>query len=229
MRTKVILIIISLSLILAGIFTIIFPRITNDIYIKDSYMKKEEFLNTQNENNLEYEELYQMLKERNEQLYLSNQSELKDPFSYQENNIDLSEYGIKDNIIGYIEIPKINLTIPIFLGANKDNLRKGAVHLTQTSYPIGGENTNCVIGGHSGYSLAEMFNNIDDLELGDIVYIHNFRETLSYEVYEKEVINPTDIDRLKIQSKKDILTLITCYPIGANTHRYVVYCKRINK
>lgn len=227
MKNRIILV-IAVILILAGIGVIIYPKISSMLYSKEMHVKKEHFDSQKNDSeNTKYDELYEKLKKLNEELYINNQSELKDPFSYQENALDLTEYGIEENIIAYIEIPKMNSLLPVILGANTENLKKGAVHLTQTSYPIGGENTNCVIGAHSGYSLADMFNNIDLLEIGDKVYIHNFKETLNYEVYDIEIINPNDIEKLKIQRGKDIVTLITCYPFRVNTHRYIVYCKRI--
>lgn len=95
--------------------------------------------------------------------------------------VDMSFYGIEDNIIGFLEIPDLDLELPILLGANSENLAKGAAHLTETSYPIGGENTNCVIAAHRGYYQTEMFRNLDKLEIGDVIYIENFRETLTYE------------------------------------------------
>ena len=79
-------------------------------------------------------------------------------------------YGIKNNIIGYLSIPKIKISLPVFLGANEENMKKGAVHLTETSYPVGGDNTNCVIAAHRGYSKAAMFREIEKLELNDKIY-----------------------------------------------------------
>ena len=103
----------------------------------------------------------------------------------------------------------------------------GAAHMTNTSYPIGGENTNCVLAGHRGYFQAPMFRNIQKLELGDVVQVQNFRETLQYEVSEIQVVNPDEVECLSIRSGEDLLTLITCHPYPTNTYRYVVICTRI--
>ena len=130
-------------------------------------------------------------------------------------------------MIGFLSIPKMGVELPILLGANADNMRKGAVHLTETSYPIGGENTNCVIAAHRGYSKAAMFRDIEKLEIGDEVFLQNFRETLSYRVVALRVISPTDVQDLLIRENRDLLTLITCHPYQHNYQRYVVYCERV--
>lgn len=178
---------------------------------------------------LPFEELYQELKRRNQELYEEKQKDLKDPFSYEQPTIDLTEYGLEGNIIGFIFIPKMEMELPILLGANTANLREGAVHLTETSYPIGGENTNCVPAAHRGSSRAAMFRDIEKLEIGDEIYIQNFRETLTYRVAELRVISPTDVQELLIQPGRDLVTLITCHPYRHNYQRYVVYCERVHQ
>ena len=120
----------------------------------------------------------------------------------------------------------MEIELPILLGANTENMKQGAVHLIETSYPIGGENTNCVLAAHRGYSRAAMFRDIEKLELGDEIYIRNFRETLVYRVVQLQVISPTDVGQLLIQDGRDLVTLITCHPYGHNYQRYVVYCER---
>lgn len=225
--------IISSILIIGGIICICFPYISNYFYEKDVEDDKDEFIekfleednNDNNNNNDLLDLLYQKLKEENEKLYETNQENLTDPFSYEQASIDLSEYGIENNIIGYITIPKIDISLPILLGANTENMKLGAVHLTETSYPIGGENTNSVIAAHRGYSTAKMFRNIDKLEIGDVIYIQNFREELTYCVYDIKIISPSDVEELKIEEGKDIITLITCHPYRVNTQRYVVKAK----
>lgn len=102
----------------------------------------------------------------------------------------------------------------------------GAAHLTQTSYPIGGENTNCVLAAHRGYYKAPMLREVERLQIGDTVYLQNFRETLTYTVSELRIIDPSDVDALLIQPGRDLLTLVTCHPLGSNRQRYVVYCER---
>lgn len=179
------------------------------------------------DNSAQLQALYEELQRRNEELYETGQEDLVDAWSYEQTTVDLSEYGVPDNTIGYLSIPALDCELPILLGASEENMSLGAVHLTETSYPIGGENTNCVIAAHRGYSQVAMFRNIQILEVGDLVYIENFRETLVYQVCETKVIDPEDIDEVLIQEGRDLVTLITCHPYRHNYQRYVVYCERV--
>ena len=120
----------------------------------------------------------------------------------------------------------MDIELPILLGANKLNMREGAAHLTGTSYPIGGRDTNCVLAAHRAYSKAPMFRDIQKLQIGDDVIIRNFRETLIYKVVEQRIISPTDGDQLLIQEGRDLVTLVTCHPYGSDKQRYVVFCER---
>lgn len=172
------------------------------------------------------EQLYQRMQEYNENLFLTGQSGLVDPFAYEQPSFDLAEFGFAENIVGYIEIPKIDVRLPIYLGASKENLDKGAVHLSQTSLPIGGENTNCVIAAHRGSTIGYMFRNIHKLAVGDEIRIANFRETLTYRVAETKIILPDDIDEVMIQPERDLVTLSSCNPLGQNYQRYIVYAER---
>ena len=131
-------------------------------------------------------------------------------------------------MIGYIKIDAMNIEVPLYIGANEENLRKAAVVLSQTSMPVGGENTNCVIAAHrGGYNGQAMFRDIEVLKQGDIIEITNLWETLQYEVAKCIVITPDDIDAVKIIPGQDMVTLVTCHPYGNNYQRYVVYCTRV--
>lgn len=222
------IIVFAYFLLILGIFLVLYPIITENLYKNDVLKEKEKFLErTENQQNLNiYDTLYEKLKLENEQLFNSNQDSLNDPFAFEEVSIDLSLYGIENNIIGYIKIPKIDVELPIYLGANKENLKKGATHLTQTSYPIGGINTNCVIAAHRGYDT--MFRYINKLENNDEIIIRNFKEELIYEVIENKVIEVDEIEDIYIQENKDMITLITCHPYGINTQRLLVFAERKN-
>ena len=202
--------ILAIIFIIIGIIIFLFPYISNYIYEKNVEENKKEFI----------------IQIQNKQLYENEQKDLIDPFSYEQPSIDLSKYGIQDNIIGYIQIPKMNIELPILLGANSANMKKGATHLTQTSYPIGGLNTNSVIAAHRGYSKAELFRHIEKLEQGDRIYIQNFKEQIVYEVFKIKLVEPDDISELRISEGEDIITLITCHPYRVNTHRYIVKARR---
>lgn len=229
MNKRKILIIVAILFILIGIILFCFPSASNYVYEKNVETEKEKFVvkitDEQNENILD--KLYKKLQEENQKIYEEKQNKLVDPFSYEQSAIDLSEYGIENNVIGYISIPKINIEVPILLGANTANMKKGAVHLTETSYPIGGVNTNSVIAAHRGYGKATLFRHIDKIGVGDKIHIRNFKEELTYEVYETKIINPDDVSELEIQEGQDIITLITCHPYRVNTQRYIVKAKRV--
>lgn len=178
------------------------------------------------ENNPEYEKLYEDMAEYNENLYKQGQKELKDPFSYENPSFDLEEYGFENNVIGTIEIEKIQVKLPLYLGADTENMKKGGVILGETSMPIGGKNTNVVIAAHRGYKGIPMFREIEKIEIGDRLKITTVFETLFYEVTECKVILPDEINEILIQEGEDMVTLLTCHPYTKNTHRYLVFAKR---
>ena len=150
----------------------------------------------------------------NESIFADKQDGLCDPWSYQAPVFDLAEYGIEDGIVGILSIPKMDLELPIYLGATAEHLAGGAAQLSQTSMPIGGENTNCVLAGHRGWYGALFFRHIELLEIGDEIMITNLWETLNYTVSEIKVIEPNEIDEILIQPGHDLVTLLTCHPYG---------------
>lgn len=174
-----------------------------------------------------YGELWDAMAAYNERLWEEKQSGLCDPWSYKQPSFALCDYGIGDEIFGAIEIPALGLSMPIYLGASDEHLAAGAAQLSQTSLPIGGINTNCVIAGHRGWRGADYFRYIPDLQIGDEIIITNLWETLTYTVTETQIIAPNDVDKILIQEGKDMLTLITCHPYASGgKQRYVVYCER---
>ena len=132
-----------------------------------------------------------------------------------------------NGIMGYIEIPAIDALLPICHGVGEDSLERGAGHMPTTSLPIGGRGTHTVISAHSGMATARMFTDLEQLEAGDVFYLHVLAETLSYEVDQILVVKPYQIDALKIDREKDYVTLITCTPYGVNSHRLLVRGHRI--
>ncbi len=173
-----------------------------------------------------FPELHEEMVTYNQSIYENMQKDLTDPFSYESASFDLTEYGLSDNIIGYLSIPAMDVELPVYLGANDENLAKGAVHLGQTSMPIGGNNTNAVLAAHRGYQGIPMFRDIEKLKTGDLVTITTPWDTLTYQVFQTEIIFPDEINKILIQPGKDMLTLFTCHPYRQNSHRYVVYCER---
>ena len=119
------------------------------------------------------------------------------------------------------------LEMPIYLGATNSHLAAGAAQLSQTSIPIGGNNTNSVIAGHRGYSGASYFRYVPDLKIGDKVIITNLWEELTYVVVDTDIIAPNEVEKVLIQEGRDMITLITCHPYASGgKQRYVIYCER---
>lgn len=175
----------------------------------------------------DHAELWAAMTSYNEMIWQQRQSGLCDPWAYEQPSFTLGDYGLEDEAFGVLTIPAIDLEMPIYLGATYDHMAAGAVHLSQTSLPIGGENTNCVIAGHRGWRGASYFRYITDLQPGDTVYITNLWETLAYTVTETKIIAPNDVEDILIQPGRDMLTLLTCHPYASGgKQRYVVYCER---
>ena len=174
-----------------------------------------------------YGELYAAMEEYNEKIYAEKQRGLSDPWAYEASGIDLSSYGLEDGIIAVLSVPAMELEMPVYLGASYDNMALGAAVLGQTSLPIGGSNTNCVIAGHRGWNGAAYFLNIDKLRVGDELSITNLWETLDYIVSEIRIIEPNDIDQILIQEGRELLTLMSCHPYASGgKYRYLVICER---
>ncbi|HGA1449450.1 TPA: class C sortase, partial [Streptococcus suis] len=133
----------------------------------------------------------------------------------------------KDGIMGYIEIPKIDVKLSIFHGTDETVLETSIGHLEGTSLPVGGLGTHSVLSGHRGLPSARLFSDLDKLREGDIFTIHVLNETLTYKVDQIRVVEPSDLSALTMEPQKDLLTLVTCTPYGINTHRLLVRGYRI--
>ena len=168
-----------------------------------------------------YPELYAAMQDYNAEIYAGGQSGLTDPFAYEEAPLDLAAYGYDDDVLAVLWIPRLNLELPVYLGASRENLAKGAALLGQTSMPLGGENTNTVIAAHRGYYGAEMLRNVQQIQVGDKIQLTTPWETLIYRVSELKIIDPSDINAVLIQPGRDLLTLSTCHPYTRNSQRYL--------
>lgn len=132
-----------------------------------------------------------------------------------------------DGVMGYIEIPKIDVYLPVYHGTNEETLEKGAGHVEATALPIGGKNRHPVISAHRGLPSAELFTRLDEMEEGDEFYIHILNEVLAYEVDKITVIEPEELQALVPEEDKDLVTLLTCTPYAVNSHRLLVRGQRI--
>lgn len=177
-----------------------------------------------------YAELWEEMCAYNEKIHDEQQALLSNRAALQKTDFQLRDYGRNDEVFAVLNIPKINLDMPVYLGATDQNLANGAAHLSQTSLPIGGENTNCVIAGHRGWNGAYYFRYVPDLRKGDVVTLQNLWETLSYQVVETKIIAPSDVDAIRIQEGRELLTLLTCHPYASGgKQRFLVICERVYK
>lgn len=132
-----------------------------------------------------------------------------------------------NGIMGYVEIPKISVNLPIYHGTENDSLERGIGHLLGSSLPVGGESTHTILSGHSGMASQKMFTDLEQLIIGDVLYLHILNETLAYQVVEINTVLPYDTSLLGIAPGEDLCTLVTCTPYGVNTHRLLVRGSRI--
>lgn len=180
--------------------------------------------------NSEIEALFKQADEYNSSLI--NTVILTDPFdeeayekigAHYKETFDVNGKGL----IGYIEIPKINVYLPIYHGVSTEVLSRGAGHLDNTSFPVGGKSTHSVISAHSAYPTETFFDYLTDMQEGDEFYIHVLDRVLEYEVDQIKVVLPNDTSNLYVIHGEDLVTLLTCTPYSVNTHRLLVRGKRV--
>lgn len=180
-----------------------------------------------NIDNTAYEEAMQKAVDYNRYLITQNRNIVTDaeydPDAYYETLLNVTGNGV----MGYVEIPKIGLTEPIYHYSTEVSLGIGIGHIHGSSLPTGGDNTHTVLTGHRGLPNQKFFSDLDKMQKGDHFYMHIMNQTLAYEVYDIRVIEPTDVDDLMIEDGKDLATLVTCTPYGVNTHRLLVMGKRV--
>ena len=153
---------------------------------------------------------------------MANQITTDNKYSYDSTGAYVNILNFDDGQIGYVEIPKIKVSLPIYHGVNEKVLEKGAAHLPNTSFPLDGKSVHSVISAHTAYPAKVFFDNIDKLETGDVFYITILNKKLKYEVCKKNIVDPKDTSLLNIEKDKNLVTLMTCYPYAVNTHRLLV-------
>ena len=176
----------------------------------------------------EYQALWDAMVSYDDAIWEEKQAGLCDPWAYQQPSFTLGEYGLEEEVFGVISIPALNLEMPLYLGATASHMAEGAAHLSQTSLPIGGRNTNCVIAGHRGWNGADYFRYITELKPGDEVMITNLWETLTYRVTDTRIIMPNEVEQILIQEGRDMITLLTCHPYASGgKQRFLIFCDRV--
>lgn len=132
-----------------------------------------------------------------------------------------------NSVMGIIEIPKINVHLPIYHGTNDAVLSKGIGHVKESSLPVGGINTRCLLTGHRGLPTSKLFTRLDELIVGDYFFVKIYNQTNAYQINHIDIIKPEDTNQLQIIPDKDLVSLITCTPYGINTHRLVITGERV--
>lgn len=173
----------------------------------------------------EYERLWLEAQEYNRKLLEKSNPFLVDESDWEEYAAQLDISG--GDVMGYIEIPKIECTLPIHHGTSESVLQVAVGHIQGSSLPVGGESTHCVLSGHRGLPSAKLFTNLDQLEAGDIFVLRVLDETLTYQVDQIHIVLPTEMEDLAVSPGRDYCTLVTCTPYGINTHRLLVRGTRI--
>ena len=175
--------------------------------------------------NTDYEKMWQEAVAYNEKLkdnsgrLMPTDEELEE----YERLLNVSDTGI----MGYIEIPKIKVSLPIYHGTDEAILQIAIGHIPGSSLPVGGKGTHCVVSGHRGLPSAKLFTDLDQLEEGDLFMMRILDETLTYEVDQVRIVEPEELSDLEIDEDKDLCTLVTCTPYGINSHRFLVRGHRV--
>lgn len=172
---------------------------------------------------IDTDKLRKDIRAYNKKIYEDKQSSLGESIK---GAINLPDYGISDNIYGYLQIEKINLCMPIYLGLSDYNMSLGAAVMTGSSIPYGGKNTHTVIGGHCGFGYAEYFRYLENLTKGDTVNVYTPFGKRIYKVTVKQVLKPVVSEEYRIQEGKDLVSLFTCHPYPTSTYRLCVTCER---
>ena len=232
MKTKIITVAAAL-VVLAGLVILLYPVVSNmrfrseqqeliDYYEEQIQQTPPEQVNT----------MLELCREYNRDL-LESKVKLTDPFDESANEMDAHPYidllnQNGDGAMGFIDIPSIKCKLVVYHYTDPDVLAKGIGHLQGTSLPVGGEGTHSVLSGHTGTADKEFFTNLDQLNEGDVFYLHMVGETFAYQVEGKSVVLPNETEGLYIERGRDLVTLVTCTPYGVNTHRLLVRGTRID-
>lgn len=228
---SVLLRIFGVLLFLISVFLVSYPFISN--YLMGLNQSSEIEAYEQDMQKVDDGQIADALKEAEEyNKNLLGTAVLTDPFDPGIEPVTNYEYERLLNLTGNsvmasIEIPIVNINLPIYHGTSDEVLQKGVGHLQNTSLPVGGKGTHAVLTGHSGLSSQNMFSDITELAIGDRFYIHVLGETLAYEVCEINTVLPEETDKLSIDPEEDFVTLVTCTPFGVNSHRLLVRGTRV--
>lgn len=217
--------IFSVILILAGIGLAGYPIVSNIIAQKHSseaISSYDEEVKAMDEEKID--SVKEAMKQYNEQL---GHAVIRDAAGENEEEISNADVMKVGEVLGYLTVPVIDVNLPIYYGTTDDVLEKGVGYIPETSFPLGGESTHCVLTGHRGLPSAKLFTDMDKVSEGDQFYIHVLDEVLAYQVDQIKVVDPEDTSDLDIVEGEDYVTLVTCTPYAINSHRLLVRGHRV--
>ncbi|WP_077302202.1 class C sortase [Virgibacillus pantothenticus] len=227
-RKKVIIL-----LFVVGLIILVYPHAAK---LVNSFLQKQQVDQFQTDleerSDEEVDALMKKVSACNKEIFYDS-SGFRDPF-FEDNEEKLNKFknclGIDDDeVFAAIEIPKLGEMIPIFLGATEETLEKGIGQIEGSSLPVGGKSNHTVLAGHRGMGTKAMFRNVDELRDGDVFYIHTITGTLTYQVYNQEVIAPDETRPLEIQENRDLATLFTCHPYPTDRERLLIQTERVKE
>lgn len=218
--------IILILVLVAGLSLLLYPTISD--YINSLHQSRAIANYVEAVDNLDedtYQQFWNNAVEYNKRLFrkYNRYNMTEEERADYEAQLDISGSGI----MGYVDIPSINCTLPIYHGTDEAVLQIAAGHIDISSLPVGGESTHCVISGHRGLPSARLFTDLDKMTEGDLFMIRVLDETLTYEVDQIRIVLPNELSSLEITEGKDYCTLVTCTPYGVNTHRLLVRGHRV--
>lgn len=210
----------------AGFLICIFPVISNMVERQRQADAVATYRQTmEKEDEKEIEEKWRQANEYNEMLFQAKGGIVEETEEKKYEEL-LNIHGT--DIMGSLEIPKIQVELPIYHGTEDEVLSNGIGHLEGTSLPIGGENTHSVLTGHRGLPSSKLLVRLDEMKIGDLFFIHTYKEVMAYKVEEIIVVKPEDTAWMEIKAEKDLVSLVTCTPFGINSHRLIVTGHRVD-
>ena len=210
----------------AGFLICIFPVISNIVERQRQADAVATYRQTmEKEDEKEIEEKWRQANEYNEMLFQAKGGIVEETEEKKYEEL-LNIHGT--DIMGSLEIPKIQVELPIYHGTADEVLSNGIGHLEGTSLPIGGENTHSVLTGHRGLPSSKLLVRLDEMNIGDLFFIHTYKEVMAYKVEDIMVVKPEDTAWMEIKAEKDLVSLVTCTPFGINSHRLIVTGHRVD-
>ena len=225
MKNKLINIFLILALV-AGLSLLLYPTVSdywNSLHASQAVASYDQAVKSMDEG--KYDELLQRAGQYNRDLFLRGTLFALTDEEREDYNSQLDIDG--SGVMGYIEIPEIDCSLPIYHGTEESVLQVAVGHLEWSNLPVGGEGTHCVLSGHRGLPSAKLFTNLDKLAVGDTFLLRVLDEVLTYEVDQILIVEPEQVDALGIVPGEDYCTLVTCTPYGINTHRLLVRGHRV--